>query len=183
MSSSPLMLLLLILSAGGTRATLCPDRTALTKALYAASLASTKGSATYAHVTCIPADEFNAFDGDVTLNGLQHLTSIEEKAFFGFKGKLVVTGEYSLLQEIAHAAFMDVNSHRSHNQVSVRTSEVLFELGLPALVTIGSQAFRSFSGTVSFAGPFPFLKTIGNIAFENTGRGRGTNSKIDFGAG
>ena len=180
--TSSLMLLLLILSAGGTRAISCPDGTAgLTKKLYADSLVTVQGSATYANVTCIPADEFNAYSGDVTLNGLQHLTSIEEKAFFGFKGKLVVKGEYPSLQEIADLAFMTVNSHRNQNQVS--TSEVLFELGLPALVTIGSQAFRSFTGTVSFAGAFPLLKSIGNTAFDDTGRGKGTNSKIDFGAG
>lgn len=182
LSSSPLMLLL-ILSVGGTRATLCPDGTAgLTKELYAASLVA-NSSDTYAHVTCIPEDEFNAFSGDVILNGLQHLTSIETKAFYGFKGKLVVKGEYPSLKEIAYAAFMNVNSQRPHNSVANWACEVLFELGLPALVTIGSQAFRYFTGTVSFAGTFPFLKSIGNIAFDTAGKGKGTNSKIDFGAG
>eukprot|EP00729_Bicosta_minor_P012577 gene12577-33024_t len=72
---------------------------------------------------------------------------------------------------------------RSHNSVANWACEVLFELGLPALVTIGSQAFRYFTGTVSFAGTFPFLKSIGNIAFDTAGKGKGTNSKIDFGAG
>lgn len=55
---------------------------------------------------------------------------------------------YPSLKEIADFAFMNVNQHRNHNQVSVRTCEVLFELGLPAPVTIGSQAFRYFTGTV-----------------------------------
>ena len=55
--------LLLLLSVAGAGAATCPDGTGgLTKALYDAG-----DPAAYAQVTCVPANEFSYYDGDVTL--------------------------------------------------------------------------------------------------------------------
>lgn len=169
LSSSPLMLLL-ILSVGGTRATLCPDGTAgLTKELYAASLVA-NSSDTYAHVTCIPEDEFNAFSGDVILNGLQHLTSIETKAFYGFKGKLVVKGEYRTLHGLVPGQLYGITflaAYRPGHGAAV------LSLSVDDAPLSGSDKIALTASFEQYESVFNATSTNATIGFSNVGTAPG----------
>ena len=55
--------------------------------------------------TCIPANEFTEYSGDVTLDGeFAFLTSIEASAFFSFPGTLILSGSFPLLSRIEQRA-------------------------------------------------------------------------------
>ena len=133
----------------------CPDGTdGLTKALYVAGDPSK-----YADVTCIPEKEFYSYKGgDVVIEGLAYLTSVEPYAF-QFSGKVIFKGNFPLLSQIGQEAF-----HRSGNADS--NVELLGEL-VPKLSTIDRAAFQNFRGTVIVKGSFPLLSQIGRDAFNS----------------
>eukprot|EP00729_Bicosta_minor_P021993 gene21993-biopygen13442 len=110
-----------------------PNQNPLTRELYEAGDPSK-----YADVTCIPVYEFQEYNGDVTLDkGLAFLTSIGSYAFVSFRGTLTIKGSFPLLATIGQAAF-----YGAGNAYSV----IELDGGLPALTSIGSSAFDSFSG-------------------------------------
>lgn len=159
--------LLLLLSVAGAGAATCPDGTGgLTKALYDAG-----DPAAYAQVTCVPANEFSYYDGDVTLTGLAMLEIFENHAFYKMTGVLTISGLYPALKMIGERAFW------GHGGTT--TSSITFNSGLPLLVTISDRAFYAFKGTIALMGPFPSLESIGISAFY----GATTASSITFDSG
>ena len=159
----------------------CPDGSnGLTKELYFAGDPSQ-----YANVTCIPASEFESyyslFAGDVTLDGLAFLTSIEDHAFAFMKGTLTVTGSYPKLVRIGEYAF-DRASYTTYDDLSSGNSTIeLVGAMMPMLTAIDKYAFHSVRGTVAFTGRFPLLKTIGYKAFDSIKRS--SKSKVELAHG
>ena len=158
-----LPLLLLLFGVDGAKAATCPDGSAgLTRALYEGG-----DPAAYADVTCIPRNEFRAYEGDVVLKGLALLTSIEATAFCLLNGRLTISGVYPALETIGGSAF---------NSGGTRDSAITFS-GLPLLKTIEIQAWYLFKGTLAITGEYPALETVGEFAFESAGN---TESAITF---
>eukprot|EP00729_Bicosta_minor_P033103 gene33103-biopygen18655 len=131
-------------SLGGAQADTCPDGSAgLTRALYEGG-----DPATYANVTCIPKEEFQDYEGSVVLKGLALLTSIEEQAFYGIKGTLVIAGEYPSLETVGKNAFSTAGNTESKVDLS--------GLNSAKLKSIHFAAFNDFKGNITLpAGPFP----------------------------
>lgn len=147
-------------------------------------------------LTQIGSSAFNSFDGTVVIRGSfpllhtvgQHafssiltshsavefvggpqLTTIGDSAFGAFRGKVALRGSYPLLSAVGQRAFIRC----SHADSTIELAGQL----LPALQTIGAEAFEDFGGTMLVSGRFPSLATIGHQAFYGAGN---TNSKIEI---
>lgn len=115
----------------------------LTPALYK------QGRKAYRTATCVDR-AFHSYIGDVIIKqGLPNLKTVDSQAFHSFRGKLVLSGSFPKLQCIHSQVF-----HNAGNAASVLD----FSLGLPALTTIGSQAFYEFKGSITFGGDYPCLE-------------------------
>ena len=143
----PRLPLLLLFSVGGAQADTCPGGSAgLTRALYEGG-----DPAAYANVTCIPRVEFQTYEGDVVLKGLALLTSIEEQAFYEFKGTLDITGEYPALEIIGGSVFNSGGNTDSKVDLS--------GLNSAKLKSIHYCAFNDFKGSITLpTRPFPNYK-------------------------
>eukprot|EP00729_Bicosta_minor_P014775 gene14775-28688_t len=129
----------------------------LTKALYAEIASGAKESKI---VTSIPAREFQNFEGDVTLGEMPLLQSIGNHAFSQVKGvlKFEVGDSCTKLSTIGDSAFQNID-----------TAASVITIGeLPALASIGTQAFVSFKGLLKFevGDSCSKLATIGFSAFS-----------------
>lgn len=99
-------------------------------------------------------------DSKVELLGelVSKLSVIDNLAFTGFRGTVVITGSFPPLSRIGSQAFQSASNAASK-------VELLGEL-VPKLSAIKMIAFLDFKGTVIVKGSFPLLSQIGGRAFK-----------------
>ena len=103
----------------------------------------------------------------VTLIDMDELELVEERAFYNYKGSVLMRGRMPLLESIGVEAFalVPTEENRIFKPQGFSTVEVK---DLPLLKRVGEHAFDHFKdGNFAFEGTFPRLESIGTSAFAN----------------
>ena len=95
----------------------------------------------------------------VTFKDCNSLKHIGNDTFHDFKGTVIFTGKYPLLETIGSMAFQNCMNANSKIEFT----------GLESLTNINSKAFDNFKGNFNFTGSYPNLETISDRAFRQTG--------------
>lgn len=121
----------------------------LTIATYTAGNAAT--------ATCVPADAFNKYAGDVELTGddCNALARIEHGAFREMSGKITINCALGKLEHVGMNAFTRAGNAASSINLS----------GALLLKDIDYGAFSDFKGAITISGNYPALTDIGKYAF------------------
>lgn len=162
-----LLLLLLLLLMSGGRAQKCgvgKGDVALTEALHEEHLAD-PDAGLLGNVTCVPDFAFRDYRKHVDLTPCKLLVSIGKSAFMQTTGGVTMgggEGAYPLLKEIGLLAF-EAQGIQSHQMVKESSIELIH---LPALESIGGNAFKYFKGKFVMRGRFPALTTFPDTAYK-----------------
>jgi len=92
---------------------------------------------------------------EIDLSGAPALFLVGDWAFYQFKGRIVIQGDYFDLSQIGIVAFFEGGS----NDSIVDLSEV------PSLVAVHNQAFYRYTGVVKMTGAMPAIDEIGGSCF------------------